>query len=275
MPASGKVLEDSIRLSRIRRIKLTLYAVQAAMIVALAVLVVFVLGEAHIKPTLYLPLNSFMAVLVLLLLILCLESFFFRVLEIRFARSSSAKHLMAKNSIKRAIVIAAVTGVIAIVLAVPAVRGSIETSGQDTLDVSPSAPPSFYSTDVFALMVVKDLALESQKEIHVYLVTDDVYQRNVGNVSALYSFRLNTNDYVLNGSLTLKVPTLGYTKFRVVLNDMQNPGTSATMRLVKQFSPTFTGTVSLFMIAFVVANAAWVAYLMPIERKYSAGSIYK
>jgi hypothetical protein len=29
------------------------------------------------------------------------------------------------------------------------------------------------------------------------------------------------------------------------------------------------------MIAFVVSNIAWVAYLIPIERKYSVGSIYK
>jgi len=278
MPSSGKVLEDSIRLSRIRRIKLTLYTVQAVMIVALGFLVVFVLGEARVKPTLYLPLNSFMAVLVLLLLILCLESFFFRILEIRFARSSSARHLMAKNSIKRSIVIAIVTGVLAILLAVPAVRGSIEGAGQDTIDVSANSPPVFYSSDVFALMEVKEIQLRSQKAVQVYLIDNEVYQRNAGNISDLYSYRLNTKDYVIDPDslpLTVTIPPMGYTKYYVVLNDMEFEGTSATMVLVKTFSPTFTGLVSLLMIAFAVANAAWIAYLMPIERKYSAGSIYK
>jgi hypothetical protein len=33
--------------------------------------------------------------------------------------------------------------------------------------------------------------------------------------------------------------------------------------------------VSLLLLAIVVANAAWIAYLIPIERKYSVGSIYK
>jgi len=79
VPASRKVLEDSIRLSRIRKIKLTLYAVQALMLIALAFLLIFVLGGAKLKPTLYLPLTSFIAVVVLLMLILCLESFFFRL----------------------------------------------------------------------------------------------------------------------------------------------------------------------------------------------------
>lgn len=275
MPASGKVLEDSIRLSRIRRIKLTLYIVQAVMLVALGFLVVFVVGEARLKPSLYLPLNSFMAIVVLLLLILCLESFFFRILEIKFARSSSARHLMAKNSIKRAILIVIVTGAVAVLLAVPAVRGLIEGAGQTTLDVSPNDPPVFYSSDAFALVNVKEVRLVSQKAVYVYLVKDDVYQRNQGDISALSSYRLNTDDYVVNLTLTLSVPPMGYTKYHVVLNDMQNPGTSATMVLVREFSPTFTGIVSLFMIAFVVANIAWAAYLMPIERKYSATSIYK
>lgn len=281
MPSSGKVLEDSIRLSRIRRIKLTLYTVQAVMIVALGFLVVFVLGEARVKPTLYLPINSFMAVLVLLLLILCLESFFFRILEIRFARSSSARHLMAKNSIKRSIVIAIVTGVLAILLAVPGVRGSIEGAGQSTIDVSANSPPAFYSSDVFALIEVKEIQLRCQKPVQVYLIDNEVYQRNAGDISALYSYRLNTEDYVIDPDslpLTVTIPPMGYTKYYVVLNDHLNKtyeGTSATMVVVKTFSSTFTGIVSLFLIAFVVANAAWIAYLMPIERKYSAGSIYK
>ncbi len=281
MPASGKVLEDSIRLSRIRRIKLTLYGVQAAMIVALGVLVVFVIGEAHVKPTLYLPLNSFMAVLVLLLLILCLESFFFRLLEIRFARSSSARHLMAKNSIKRSLMIIIVTGVVAMILAVPGIRGSIENSGQAALDVSPNYSPAFYSSDVFALLNVKEVKIEAQKEVHIYLVTEEVYQRYVGNISALYALRLNTANFVVNTTsvngftLTLDVPLIGYMKYRVVLNNMLNPGTSATMTLVKEFSTTFTGLVSLLLIAFVASNAAWIAYLTPIERKYSVSSIYK
>lgn len=285
MPAAGKVLEDSIRLSRIRRIKLSLYTIQAVMLIALAFLLIFVLGNASISPVLFLPLNSFIAVMVLLLLILCLESFFFRILEIRFARSSSARHLMAKNSIKRAVLIAIVTGMLAMMLAVPSIRGGIENYGKTTTDVSRyTDAPLFYSSDVFSLISVVDVQLTAPKEVQVYLLEDSVYS-NVNRqysendrMGAYFTFRLNTNDFevIPASTTTITIPDSGnYVKYRLVLNDMQNLGTSATIVIEKQMSSTFTGIVSLLLIAFLVANIAWVAYLMPIERKYSVGSIYK
>jgi hypothetical protein len=280
VPASGKVLEDSIRLSRIRRIKLSLYAIQAVMLIALAFLLIFVLGNASISPVLFLPLNSFIAVMVLLLLILCLESFFFRILEIKFARSSSARHLMAKNSIKRSVLIAIVTGIFAMMLAVPSIRGGIEDYGQTTTDVSPNTEaPAFYSSDVFSLISVVAVQTTASKEVQVYLLEDSVYTLYKGNgsMAAYYTFRLNTNDFkvIPDSTTTITVPDTGsYVKYRLVLNDWQT-GTSATIVIEKQMSSTFTGIVSLLLIAFLVANIAWVAYLMPIERKYSVGSIYK
>lgn len=279
MPASGKVLEDSIRLSRIRKIKLSLYAIQAAMLIALAFILIFILGNARISPVLFLPLSSFIAVMVLLLLILSLESFFFRILEIRFARSSSARHLMAKNSIKRSIIVAVVAGVFAMMLAVPSIRGGIEDYGTTTTDVSPNAvAPSFYSSDVFALISVVEVQVTAPKEVQVYLLEDSVYRQYNGSMGEMYTHRLNTYDYdVTAGSTTnITIPNSGnYVKYRLVLDDKMNPGTSATIVIEKQMSSTFTGIVSLFLIAFLVANVAWVVYLLPIERKYSVGSIYK
>ena len=279
VPASGKVLEDSIRLSRIRMIKLSLYTIQAVMLIALAFLLIFVLGDASISPVLFLPLNSFIAVMVLLLLILCLESFFFRILEIRFARSSSARHLMAKNSIKRSVLIAIVTGILAMMLAVPSIRGGIENYGNTTTEVSPNTvAPAFYSSDVFALISVVEVQTTAPKHVQVYLLEDSVYSKYNGSMEAYYTFRLNTNDFevVPDSTTTITIPNSGsYVKYRLVLNDMQNPGTSATIVIEKQMSSTFTGIVSLLLISLLVANIAWVAYLMPIERKYSVGSIYK
>lgn len=279
MPASRKILEDSIRLSRIQNIKLTLYAVQAAMLIALAFLLIYVLGGAKLKPTLYLPLTSFIAVVVLLMLILCLESFFFRILEVRFARSSSARHLMAKNSIKRAFLIAVVTGILALVLTVPSIRAVIEDNGQSTVDVSPNTTaPSFYSSDPFGLINVVRIHVTAPKAVQVYLVDDQTYNR-YSNLTDYFSYRLNTRNFTLSPNIpqTIKIPESGFVKYRLVLDDQVtgNLGTSATMKLDRAMSGTFTGIVSMLLIAFVVTNIAWIAYLMPIERKYSVGSIYK
>jgi len=251
------------------------------MLIALAFLLIFVLGNASITPVLFLPLNSFIAVMVLLLLILCLESFFFRILEIRFARSSSARHLMAKNSIKRAVLIAIVAGIFAMMLAVPSIRGSIENNGTTTTEVNPTMEaPSFYSSDVFALISVVDVQATATKDVQIYLLEDSVYKQynGTGSMAAYYTLRLNTNDFEIlpDATTTITIPHTGdYVKYRLVLNDMQNPGASAKIVIEKQMSSIFTGITSLLLIAFLVANIAWVAYLMPIERKYSVGSIYK
>jgi hypothetical protein len=283
MPASGRVLEDSIRLSRIRKIKLTLYIVQAVMLIALGFLLIFVVGGATLKPHLYVPIDSFLAVLVLLLLIICLESFFFRMLEIKFARSSSARHLMAKNSIKRAVIIAIVAGVGAMVLAVPSSVNAVENSIQQKIVVGPGdGPPMFYSSDIMNLAKTRELEVTAIRQVEVYLLEDEVFSANwvpdsPDNMNDMSYFRLNRVDFVVpeNQALIIEVPDTGFVLYHLVLNDMDNPNTSIRVNLVKEISGTFTGIVSLLMIAFVVANIAWVAYLIPIERKYGATSIYK
>jgi hypothetical protein len=278
MPVSGKVLEDSIRLSKIRRIKLTLYIVQTGALIGLAFFVVFVLGGARITPTLYLPIPSFIAVLILLLLIMCIESFFFRILEIRFARSSSARHLMAKNSMKRSLLIAVITGVTAIILAVPSILGVLEdASNREVVASAVEEAPSFFSSDALDLMSVARVKVTAPQIVEVYLVTEDVFDSHGGDLAELYRLRTNRpmSQYVVDGELTIRIQAEDYGKYYLVLNDMDNPGTIATFTMIKSVSHTFTGIILMFMIAFVVSNIAWVAYLIPIERKYSVGSIYK
>jgi hypothetical protein len=283
MPARGRVLEDSIRLSKIRKTKLTLYIVQAVMLVALGFILVIIVGGAMLKPHLYLPLDSFLAVVVLLLLIICIESFFFRILEIRFARSTSAKHLMAKNSIKRSIIIAIVAGVAVLILGVPSILSGIENTGSSTLSLSTSAyPPSFFSSDPFALTKTASIKVQSTRVVEVYLLDEEVftqYYNPIDPMPLMSSYRLNKEPgtyRILNQEVTIPIPdSAGYKKYYLVLNDWDNPGTSATATIERDLSGTFTGIMTLLLTALVVTNVAWVAYLVPVERKYSSGSIYK
>jgi hypothetical protein len=278
MPLSGKVLEDSIRLGKIRRIKLTLYVVQTVALLVLAFVVVFMMGNAALTPRLHLPIASFVAVIVLLLLIVCVESFFYRMLEIKFARSSSARHLMAKNSMKRALLIAAMTGVVTAILTIPQIMGAVEEASNESMIVSAdSNPPTFWSTDPLELISVAQVKVSSSAQVQIYLVTAKNYDDYAPNMASLFNVRLNRaiDQYVVDGEITIVVPKGTYTEYYLVLNDMDNPGASATISIENSVSHTFTGVVSLFMIAFVVSNVAWFAYLIPIERKYSVGSIYK
>jgi len=275
MPVSGKVLEDSIRLDRIRWIKRTLYIVQAVLLVVLGFMVVYV-GGVQLKPF-YLPLDAFVAVMVLLLLVICVEGFFFRVLEIRFARSSSARHLMAQNSMKKALLIAVVAGVLAAVLLVPPIIGGVEDALEKTDQVLPGEAAEIWTKDALALARTVELKVTAAQTVDVYLVTENVFDQYNGDLSTLYYYRLNENSYTVTSGqvLTVDVPQKAHSLFYLVLNDMESPGASVTVVSVKEVTETFTGLVAVLLVAFVVANVAWTAYLAPIERKYSEGSIYK
>ena len=275
MPLSKKVLEDSVRLGSIRRIKMTLYIVQVVMLVALAFFLVFVIGDATVTPDLYLPLDQFVAVMVLLLLVVCVESFFFRMMEIRFARSSSARHLMAKNSITRSILLALISAVVTIILMVQPILAVVEDASQRTITTSSSEDFTFWSRDPLALQRVSELRASSPQTVEVYIVEDSVYQQYDGEIGDMFFMRLNRNDYELIDTLVIPVPILDHALLHVVVNDIASPGASVTIDIVKDTSETVTGIVSVLSLAFVVTNIAWIAYLIPIERKYAQGSIYK
>lgn len=278
MPRSGKDLEDSIRLSNIRRIKLTLYIVQTAFLIGIAFVVVFVTGGATITPRLHLPIASFIAVVVLLLLLVCVESFFFRMIEIKFARSSSARHLMAKNSMKRAAIVAAITGIVALIMTVPSIFGAVENASNVSMIVGGgSSPISFWASDHLELMNVESVKVSAPAQVQVYLVTAKNYDDYALNMAELFNVRLNRPipEYVVENEITIGIPQGPNIEYYLIVNDMDHPGVSVTITIQKTVSHTFTGIISLFMIAFVVANIAWFAYLVPVERKYSAGSIYK
>ncbi|MEW5748155.1 MAG: hypothetical protein AB1793_05125 [Candidatus Thermoplasmatota archaeon] len=275
MPLSKKVLEDSVRLGRLRRIKMTLYVVQVVMLVALGFVLVFVIGDATMTPSLYLPLDQFAAVMALLLLVVCVESFFFRIMEIRFARSSSAKHLMAKNSMNSSMLLAAVGAVVTIILMVQPVLAVTEDAAQRTGSATAAEPYSFWSRDPLALQRVSELRASATEAVEVYLVDDATYQDHIDSIADMYFLRLNREDYQLAGSLSMDVPAMEHTLLHVVVNDLSSPGAVVTLTLVKDTSEMFTGIVAVIALAFFVANVAWIAYLVPIERKYSQGSIYK
>jgi hypothetical protein len=275
MPPTSKVLEDSIRLARLRRIKWTLYVVQIAMLVALAILLIFVMGKAQVTPVLYLPLDDFAAVIVLLMLVVSLESFFFRTMEIRFARSSSAKHLMAKNSIRAALMIAVVAAVVAIVLVAPPILTAIQDSTSKTSVLSADAPVTFWSRDPLALQTMVEVEVSAANTVEVYLVVGDVYDQYEGAINQMYVLRVNRDNYVVDDDITIDVPKTDHEKYVLVLNDFENVGSAATVTIVRDVSGMFTGIISILTIAIVGANVAWIVYLLPIERKYSRGSIYK
>ena len=274
MPLSSKVLEDSIRLARLRRIKWTLYVVQIVMLVALAILLIFVMGKAQITPVLYLPLDDFAAVIVLLILVVSVESFFFRIMEIKFARSSSAKHLMAKNSMRAAFMIVFIASIVTVILVAPPILNAIQDSTSKTSVLTADNPITFWSRDPLALQRMVEIEVRSSSAVEVYLVEGDAYDNYGDTLSQMYLMRVNRDNYEVQGNIVIDVPETDHERYVLVLNDLSS-GSAATVTIVRDVSVMFTGIISILTVAIIGANIAWIAYLMPIERKYSHGSIYK
>ena len=276
MPFSSKVLEDSIRLAKIRKIKWALYVVQIIMLVVLAFVMIFIFGDAQMTPVLYLPLDTFAAVMVLLILVVCVESFFFRMMEIRFARSSSAKHLMAKNSIRFAILVAIIAAFVTVMFMAPPILDMVEESSSRTSILTTDEPLTFWSRDPLALQRMVEVQATSSETVEIYLVQGappDDYNSSLA--SQMFLLRINRNDYVVDDSLTIEIPRTDHEQYTLVLNSFGDSGSVATVTIVRDTSELFTGIVSVLALAIAVANIAWIAYLTPIERKYSRGSIYK
>jgi hypothetical protein len=140
----------------------------------------------------------------------------------------------------------------------------------------------FYSSDVMNLAKTIEVDVTAAKQVEVYLLDDEIFSTywtpdSLDSMNKMYSYRLNRDNFVVpdNQALAITIPDAGFLLYHLVVNDMDNPNTSIRVEILKEISGTFTGIVSLLMIAFVVANVAWIAYLVPIERKYGASSIYK
>ncbi|MCK4717756.1 MAG: hypothetical protein KAT70_03715, partial [Thermoplasmata archaeon] len=89
-------MEGSYRLTTITKAKKKVYVIQIISLVAMSFLLLLY-GGMNLSPF-YLPVDSFIYFVMIMLLVLLLESFFFRILEIKFTQSGSRKFLMAKNS---------------------------------------------------------------------------------------------------------------------------------------------------------------------------------
>jgi len=165
------------------------------------------------------------------------------------------------------------------------VVASIEKLGNRTSALTGVEDMEFWSRDSLALQRVYEARAsvpltfdpETDEPItyQIYLVDDSIYQQYEGSLSDMYFMRLNQDNYVLEEELIIEIPATDHTLFHLVLNDLKGPGAVVTVTLATQASEAFTGIVALLSIAIVAANLAWVAYLVPIERKYSEGSIYK
>ncbi len=281
MLSSKDELAGGARLAQVRLIKKRLYLVQLAIVIIVPIVVILLEGRASLVPF-YLPINSFIYFILLMALIIVVEGFIFRILEMRLLRSSSSKYYIAKSSIRRGFLIIAIGAIVIFVLWAPFISQGMENafSTNATLvnsggsSITPASSMSFYDRDALGVFSVDHLTITaSGGEAIVYVISDKAYSEG-GTVSSLAAYRINILDDRANPTLTVDMSGLPYGKYFVVVDTMQSSAPTVQVTVHPSYSPVFLSYVPLFALLFVVAYLGWILYLTPMMRKYSHQAIY-
>jgi len=275
---SGKEeLAGGYRLANVRRTKRYLYIVEVLILIAAPIFVVLAEGRATLKPF-YLPINSFINFILIMLLIIMIEGFVFKVLEMRLIKSNSTKYYITKVAIRRATYILIISAIVVVLLWTPYISSAIESAFTSKGGLSGTNPSvQFNDRDALGLSAVSQIQIHANGgTAYVYVVSDQNYQRFQGNPQQLRPYRLNTNDYVASPDLTISITNMPNGIYHLVIDTGSvTTASSADYSIQSTFSSTFLSYVPLMALLFAVASAGEVAYLMPQQKKYSSGAIYR
>lgn len=271
------MLEGEAYWGRIRGIKRRLYILEIILIAVLGSLMIFFSSEFQTNPF-FVPFDSLLWFIIIMMLVIEIEEFVFRIMQMRIAKSDSTKHLMTINSMRRAMAIIIAAALIAVIFLTPAIVDSVDGMLTVGGEVRPDSPQRFLPSDPLGLSRVATVSVRCDVQAEVYIVSTYNYDLHKGNWPALKVSALNTDRTIVNQSLTILMPNVTYSVFYLLIDPTSSVignYTVASYSLEMQLSDTLTSFVPLMAIVFIIANAAWIAYLFPLGRKYSSGSIYK
>ncbi len=220
-----------------------------------------------------LPLWLIVFLLALILFMINIESFFFKFYGIRWSKSDSEKFLMAKDYIKRAIVIIVAAGII---LAWNFILIPMADEGMDStekLTIYGNYNTTFWSQDAFGATGVRSISVTSEDDVllDIFIMQEDDF------LAGHYGKRLNLDEDESRGLTELNyesenlLPRDDY----ILFLDAQNQTTEVSYTIYREVSQSFLWYLTIFSLLFIVANAVWIVYLLPIKKKYEKTSIYE
>lgn len=277
MPATREMLEGEAYWGRIRRIKQLLYLIEIALILILGLVLVFFYSETQANPF-FISIDRLIWFLIVMLLVIEIESFVFRIMQIRIARTFSTKHLMTMNSIRRAILIIIVAAILLVVFALPASIQSIENAISPRGTLYYTEAVQIVNGDPLGLSDVQSITLSCELPVDVYLLKKQDYLDYANDWAALSNFCLNSNNTRVTRALTIEVPPMEHQYLYLVLDPTTTEDDEfavVSFVLNQKLSDTLISFLPFMCLAFIITNGVWIAYLMPLSRKYATMSIYK
>jgi tetratricopeptide (TPR) repeat protein len=261
-------LEGSYRLIRIKRIKMGFFIIEMILALILGLTMAFLMG-ATFDPF-YFPVDVFSFIVLIMLLVISVENIYFNGLELKYTRNKSRKFLLARNAIRRSIVIVAVSALCLLSLMLPYSQDRIAEmySPSFTGEVGISqtrSNVSFLCQDKLGLTRSSTIHINvSDAQNTVKLMLGNEAGRNIWSPpgSSTYDWGGLTEFSSLQDSIYIVVENQAITQIN--------------------FTYSVTGDVSPFVklyipalgLAFIIVQFAAISIMYPIREAYASSSIY-
>lgn len=266
MTRPDEILGETFYLNRIRSLEIRAYMIQIAAMIGIGFFFSLLQG-AKFRPF-YFPIEFFTYVVLIMLIAMGFESFFFTVLQIKNQDSYSAKYFTAKKASRNALKIVVIALVLIGVFANPVSEKMIESSAAESYEVhmvNSTATFDFSSVDRFALMEnsVEVSSGSYSGDYRVFLFDKGVYYPGINyTVNARYSSRASSGDVVE----VYPPETGGYYEYTLLIDG--NGSGTFHIKVIKDIPDYFVIYVALFLSVIAIANAWWFVYLQKDIKKY-------
>ncbi len=266
MSRADEVLEKTFYLNRIKSLETRAYMIQIAAMIGMGFFFSLLQG-AEFKPF-YFPMEFFIYVVLIMLIAMGFESFFFTILEMRNQDSDSGKYFTAKKASRNAVKIVVIALVFIVVFANPVSEKVIESSAAEVHEIqmkNSTATFDFSSVDRFGLMKnsVEVSAKAYPEDYKIFLFDKDVYYPGINyTVNARYSSKASSDDV----AMVYPPETQTYYEYTLLI-DGNGTGTFH-VKVMKNIPDYFVIYVALFLSVIAIANAWWFVYLQKYIKRY-------
>lgn len=274
MPANRELLEGEAYWGRIRSIKRKLYALEAALMISMGVVLIMLSEEFSLNPFL-LPFDQLLGFLLIMFLIVMGEGFIFRFMQIHIARSDSVRYIMITNSIRRSMIIAIIAAIIAVLLLFPGMADNLDRALSYQGTATHDEPGRFQNRDPLGLSAVTSVTIHCQTPAKVYLVSQFLLEHYPGDLVRDHALNKVIN---ANPDVEIDMKPFGYATYYIFVwgaNSTGDADSTASYTLHTELSDSVTTLVPIVAIIAVVSNAIWIEYLIPCRKKCKIKSIYK
>jgi tetratricopeptide (TPR) repeat protein len=268
-------IEGSFRLIAFRRMKRRIFLMEVVLLMAVAVVLMVFMG-ASLNPF-YVPLDYFILMMLVLVMLLVPESQYLSLLEIAQTKSKSGKYLMARNNVRNAtaVVVLCVMFVVLFVLP-PSVRAMEEgytTTHWVNISAGENVTYNFTTRNSIGTVTADLVTFEpTSGDASVYILRYEDWEEDFDPFLSE-----NSNSFVEDGEALLFHPkeyVSGFQRYVVSLNSSSTTEVAVEVTVTYEISGVVTGYMPLLGIVFIVIEGLTVSYFLPIREKYASSSIF-